>query len=82
MQVQVQDRNGNYYMVKKRVRFDLQKKMTTIRVNTKETYRYSAIDPSLPTYVKIPGRPIPRSWAHSILRLPLDNKLEIPPGSR
>ncbi|KAI8144119.1 hypothetical protein BJV82DRAFT_608353 [Fennellomyces sp. T-0311] len=48
MQVQVQDRNGNYFMVKKRV---------------------STIDPSLPTYVKIPGKPIPRSWAHSILRL-------------
>ncbi|KAI9484963.1 hypothetical protein BDB00DRAFT_96075 [Zychaea mexicana] len=47
MQVQVQDRNGNYFMVKKRV---------------------STIDPSLPTYVKIPGKPIPRSWAHSILR--------------
>ena len=29
---------------------------------------YSTIDPSLPTYVKIPGKPIPRSWAHSILR--------------
>ncbi|KAI7849843.1 hypothetical protein BDC45DRAFT_448089 [Circinella umbellata] len=47
MQVQVQDRNGNYFMVKKRV---------------------STIDPSLPTYVKIPGKPISRSWAHSILR--------------
>ncbi|KAI9024915.1 hypothetical protein CLU79DRAFT_88541 [Phycomyces nitens] len=46
MQVQVQDRNGNYLLVKKRV---------------------STIDPSLPTYVKIPGKPIPRSWAHSIL---------------
>ncbi|GAB5590146.1 hypothetical protein Unana1_05046 [Umbelopsis nana] len=41
MQVRVQDRNGNYFMVKKKV---------------------SAIDPSLPTYVKIPGEPIPRSW--------------------
>lgn len=27
----------------------------------------SAIDPSLPTYVKIPGDPIPRSWVHTIL---------------
>ncbi|ORY93520.1 hypothetical protein BCR43DRAFT_497075 [Syncephalastrum racemosum] len=49
MQVQVQDRNGNYFMVKKRV---------------------STIDPSLPTYVKIPGVPIPRSWAHRIVPLP------------
>ncbi|KAI9288732.1 hypothetical protein BC943DRAFT_272814, partial [Umbelopsis sp. AD052] len=48
MQVRVQDRNGNYFMVKKKV---------------------SAIDPSLPTYVKIPGEPIPRSWVHTILHL-------------
>ncbi|KAI7864892.1 hypothetical protein BDF14DRAFT_1875753 [Spinellus fusiger] len=46
MQVQVQDRNGNYLLVKKRV---------------------STMDPSLPTYVKIPGRPIPQSWAHNIM---------------
>ncbi|KAG1170992.1 hypothetical protein G6F70_003730 [Rhizopus microsporus] len=45
MQVQVQDRNGNYFTIKKRV---------------------SNVDPSLPTYVKIPPRPIPMSWAHSI----------------
>ncbi|EIE92517.1 hypothetical protein G6F46_009701 [Rhizopus delemar] len=45
MQVQVQDRNGNYFTIKKRV---------------------SNVDPSLPTYVKIPPRPISRSWAHSI----------------
>ncbi|KAG2185000.1 hypothetical protein INT43_000913 [Umbelopsis isabellina] len=49
MQVRVQDRNGNYFMVKKKV---------------------SAIDPSLPTYVKIPGEPIPRSWVHTILNMP------------
>ncbi|CAM0141138.1 hypothetical protein VKS41_001574 [Umbelopsis sp. WA50703] len=49
MQVRVQDRNGNYFMVKKKV---------------------SAIDPSLPTYVKIPGEPIPRSWVHTILHMP------------
>ncbi|GAB5586849.1 hypothetical protein Unana1_01749 [Umbelopsis nana] len=48
MQVRVQDRNGNFFMVKKKV---------------------SAIDPSLPTYVKIPGEPIPRSWVHTILHL-------------
>lgn len=46
MQVQVQDRNGNYFTIKKRV---------------------SNMDPSLPTYVKIPARPISRSWAHKIL---------------
>ncbi|KAG0166308.1 hypothetical protein DFQ30_007343 [Apophysomyces sp. BC1015] len=61
MKVQVQDRNGNYFMVKKRV---------------------SAIDPSLPTYVKIPARPISRSWAHHIFsKLPI--KVEsVPAGSR
>lgn len=46
MQVQVQDRNGNYFTIKKRV---------------------SNMDPSLPTYVKIPARPISRSWAHKII---------------
>lgn len=59
MQVQVQDRNGNYFTIKKRV---------------------SNMDPSLPTYVKIPARPISRSWAHKIL-----TKSEVPitvPGSR
>ncbi|RCH78100.1 hypothetical protein CU098_001336, partial [Rhizopus stolonifer] len=45
MQVQVQDRNGNYFTIKKKV---------------------SNMDPSLPTYVKIPPRPISKSWAHSI----------------
>ncbi|CAG8445242.1 11759_t:CDS:2 [Ambispora leptoticha] len=43
--MQVEDRNGNFFMVKKKV---------------------SNIDPSLPTYVRIPSLPIPRSWAHSI----------------
>ncbi|KAI7879474.1 hypothetical protein K492DRAFT_163792 [Lichtheimia hyalospora FSU 10163] len=49
MQVQVQDQNGNFFMVKKRV---------------------SALDPGLPTYVKIPGAPIPRSWVHQIMEVP------------
>jgi hypothetical protein len=45
MQVQVQDRNGNLYTIKKRV---------------------SDIDPALPTYVRIPPRPLSMSWAHKI----------------
>lgn len=61
MQVQVQDRNGNYFMVKKRV---------------------SNMDPSLPTYVKIPARPISRSWAHKILPLSAKPKEVVPPGSK
>lgn len=61
MQVQVQDRNGNYFMVKKRV---------------------SNMDPSLPTYVKIPPRPISRSWAHRIIPLALAPKKIIPAGSK
>ncbi|KAI8970296.1 hypothetical protein BDF20DRAFT_890435 [Mycotypha africana] len=48
MQVQVQDRNGNYFTIRKKV---------------------SNVDPSLPTYVKIPSRIIPLSWAHTIHRL-------------
>ncbi|KAI8377832.1 uncharacterized protein BYT42DRAFT_571867 [Radiomyces spectabilis] len=61
MQIQVQDRNGNYFMVKKRV---------------------SALDPSLPTYVKIPGKPIPRSWAHTILHMQPKASLTIPLASQ
>ncbi|KAK9761102.1 hypothetical protein K7432_014236 [Basidiobolus ranarum] len=59
MHVRLQDRNGNFFMVKKKV---------------------SAIDPSLPTYVKIPAVPIPRSWVHTILeKRVIDNAI---PGSR
>lgn len=61
MQVQVQDRNGNYFMVKKRV---------------------SNMDPSLPTYVKIPARPISRSWAHKIIPLSSVPKVIMPAGSK
>lgn len=45
MQVRLQDRNGNFFTVKKKV---------------------LTIDPSLPTYVRIPPVPIPRSWIHPI----------------
>ncbi|CAG8785036.1 4855_t:CDS:2, partial [Dentiscutata erythropus] len=45
MQVRLQDRNGNFFTVKKKV---------------------SNIDPSLPTYMRIPTLPIPRSWALTI----------------
>lgn len=61
MQVQVQDRNGNYFTVKKRV---------------------SNMDPSLPTYVKIPARPISRSWAHKIMPKSKIPECLIPPGSK
>lgn len=44
-------------------------------------FRNSAIDPSLPTYVKIPGRPIPRSWAHTILQLSEAKPAKTPCGS-
>jgi len=62
MQVRLQDRNGVFFTVKKKV---------------------SAIDPSLPTYVRIPPVPIPRSWIHSIRSLEKQVELapEIP-GSR
>lgn len=59
MQVQIQDRNGNYFTIKKRV---------------------SNMDPSLPTYVKIPARPISRSWAHQIK--PLCRQATDIPGSK
>ncbi|KAF9437719.1 hypothetical protein BGZ76_011428 [Entomortierella beljakovae] len=45
MQVRLQDRNGIFYTVKKKV---------------------STMDPTLPTYVRIPPVPIPRSWIHPI----------------
>ncbi|KAF9405081.1 hypothetical protein BGZ94_003769 [Podila epigama] len=48
MQVRLQDRNGNYFTVKKKI---------------------SAMDPSLPTYIRIPPVPIPRSWIHPIKSL-------------
>ncbi|KAG0239212.1 hypothetical protein BGW41_007828 [Actinomortierella wolfii] len=59
MQVTLQDRNGNYYTVKKKI---------------------SNIDPSLPTYVRIPPVPIPRSWIKPILRF--QPEPEHVPGSR
>ncbi|KAI8883413.1 hypothetical protein K501DRAFT_219299, partial [Backusella circina FSU 941] len=60
MQVQVQDKHGNYFTVKKRV---------------------SNVDPSLPTYVKIPARPIPMSWAHKIKPIIRKQHISVP-GSR
>ncbi|KAI7817663.1 hypothetical protein BC939DRAFT_415875 [Gamsiella multidivaricata] len=48
MQVRLQDRNGVFYTVKKKI---------------------STIDPSLPTYVRIPPVPIPRSWIQPMLTL-------------
>ncbi|RKP05047.1 hypothetical protein THASP1DRAFT_20297, partial [Thamnocephalis sphaerospora] len=47
MQVRVQDQQGNYHLVKKKV---------------------STLDPSLPTYIRIPG-PIPATWAQRICTL-------------
>ncbi|KAI8077251.1 uncharacterized protein B0P05DRAFT_544195 [Gilbertella persicaria] len=57
MQVQVQDRHGNYFTIKKKV---------------------SNVDPSLPTYVRIPARPISMSWANSIRPLSVPT---VPKGS-
>ncbi|KAF9102862.1 hypothetical protein BGX27_010836 [Mortierella sp. AM989] len=48
MQVRLQDRNGVFYTVKKKI---------------------STMDPSLPTYVRIPPVPIPRSWIHAVKTL-------------
>ncbi|KAG0050861.1 hypothetical protein BGZ83_004335 [Gryganskiella cystojenkinii] len=62
MQVRLQDRNGVYFTVKKKV---------------------ATMDPSLPTYVRIPPVPIPRSWIHSIR--PIEKQVELEPeipGSR
>lgn len=59
MQVRLQDRNGNFFTVKKKI---------------------STMDPSLPTYVRIPPVPIPRSWIHPI-KPAEDTTVEIP-GSR
>ncbi|ORX61374.1 hypothetical protein DM01DRAFT_1299285 [Hesseltinella vesiculosa] len=61
MQIQVQDQDGRYVMVKKRV---------------------SLIDPSLPTYVRLPGNPIPLSWAHTILHMEEIEHKDPPAGSR
>jgi hypothetical protein len=60
MQVQVQDRNGNMYTIKKRV---------------------SNIDPALPTYVRIPPRPISMAWAHKIRPLSSIPLPAVPLGS-
>ena len=62
MQVRLQDRNGVYFTVKKKV---------------------ATMDPSLPTYVRIPPVPIPRSWIHSVR--PIEKQVELKteiPGSR
>lgn len=59
MQVRLQDRNGNFFTVKKKI---------------------STMDPSLPTYVRIPPVPIPRSWIHPIKSVE-DTTIKIP-GSR
>ncbi|KAJ3054683.1 hypothetical protein HK102_011479, partial [Quaeritorhiza haematococci] len=62
MQVQMQDRNGNFFIMKKRV---------------------SAPNPDLPTYVRLPPIPIPRSWVHTILSLQsAAKKAEEVPGSK
>ncbi|KAK3828908.1 MAG: hypothetical protein J3Q66DRAFT_307300 [Benniella sp.] len=62
MQVRLQDRNGMYYTVKKKV---------------------STIDPNLPTYIRIPQAPIPRSWIQSIRLLGRQIEPDQPvPGSR
>ncbi|TPX62081.1 hypothetical protein PhCBS80983_g00734 [Powellomyces hirtus] len=45
MQIQMQDRHGNYFVMKKRI---------------------CAVDPTLPTYVRIPPVPIPRAWVKFI----------------
>jgi hypothetical protein len=45
MQVQMQDRQGNFYFMKKKIVLP---------------------DPNLPTYVRIPAPPIPRSWVKNI----------------
>lgn len=43
----------------------------------------SNIDPSLPTYIRLPGNPIPRSWAFTIMKMqPLQQDLPPLPGSR
>ncbi|CAG8458445.1 15733_t:CDS:2 [Acaulospora morrowiae] len=60
MQVRLQDRNGNFFTVKKKV---------------------SNTDPSLPTYIRIPPLPMPRSWAHTILSSPIETSTTIR-GSR
>ncbi|KAJ3007329.1 hypothetical protein HKX48_009188 [Thoreauomyces humboldtii] len=44
-QIQMQDRNGNFFVMKKRV---------------------AAVDPRLPTYVRIPPVPVPRAWVKII----------------
>ncbi|KAF9206159.1 hypothetical protein BGZ49_002907 [Haplosporangium sp. Z 27] len=62
MQVRLQDRNGVFYTVKKKI---------------------STMDPTLPTYVRIPPVPIPRSWIQAIK--PLEKQVELAthiPGSR
>ncbi|KAJ1914967.1 hypothetical protein IWQ60_008613, partial [Tieghemiomyces parasiticus] len=48
MQVKLQDKQGNYFFIRKKV---------------------SAVDPSLPTYVRIPPVPIPSSWVFHITNL-------------
>ncbi|KAJ3128161.1 hypothetical protein HK098_005061 [Nowakowskiella sp. JEL0407] len=59
LQIQMQDRQGNFFLMKKKV---------------------SVVDPTLPTYVKIPN-PIPRSWAKPILpykpQQPLDQRDDV-----
>ncbi|KAJ3152053.1 hypothetical protein HDU89_001700 [Geranomyces variabilis] len=45
MQIQMQDRNGNFFVMKKRI---------------------AAVDPRLPTYVRIPPVPVPKAWVKVI----------------
>ncbi|KAG0328691.1 hypothetical protein BG004_002479 [Podila humilis] len=59
MQVRLQDRNGNFFTVKKKI---------------------SAMDPSMPTYVRIPPVPIPRSWIQPIKQI--EDTTLLVPGSR
>ncbi|KAJ3278717.1 hypothetical protein HK104_002075, partial [Borealophlyctis nickersoniae] len=59
MSVQMQDRNGNFFVMKKRI---------------------CGPDPHLPTYVRIPPVPVPRSWVKVIT--PLPPSVEQVPGCR
>lgn len=59
MQMQMQDRNGNYFMVRRKI---------------------AEVDPSLPTYIRIPQLPVSRYWSKSIR--PLSESMEIQEGFR
>lgn len=86
MQVQLKDRQGNLFTIERRVRSAHSFLFVMISRHFLFSYYYyyfaptRHIDPSVPTYVKIPTGPLPRAWGHTIV--PLVEPGSLPPATK